>query len=358
VHARLASRLALAAVVGGLALASWGGSQHAAGAPAPAATRSAWVEQQVRFRAGGMTIYGTYRHPRGGATHLPAALLIAGSGPTDRNGNQRDGLPGSVDTLRTLAHWLSDDGVASLRYDKLGSGRTGLGRFRKRLRSIGLGVFEQEAAGALRYLAARPGVDTRRLTVIGHSEGALFALLMATRHAAAVPPIHALGLVEPLSRRYLDVIDAQVEAQLASPQVPADQAAQIRRALRANIASLRSSGTISTDVPSALASLFNPSSARFLAEADRYDPAKLAARLAPHTPAIVTCSDADVQVSCGDVDHLIAGLKRSRAARDVVRLKGVDHVLKEDPSGVNYHAALPFSAQLRRELAAFVAARR
>jgi hypothetical protein len=73
---------------------------------------------------------------------------------------------------------------------------------------------------------------------------------------------------------------------------------------------------------------------------------------------IVTCSDADVQVSCGDVDHLVAGLKRSHAARDVVRLKGVDHVLKEDPSGVSYHAALPFSAQLRRELAAFVAAHR
>ncbi len=72
---------------------------------------------------------------------MPAVLLIAGSGPTDRNGNSSVEL-GPINTLKTLADWLSLDGVASLRYDKLGSGETGLGPFAKRIDSIGVKPFE------------------------------------------------------------------------------------------------------------------------------------------------------------------------------------------------------------------------
>lgn len=295
----------------------------------------------------------------GRAKHVPAALLIAGSGPTDRDGNN-PGIPGAANTLRTLADWLSADGFASLRYDKLGSGRTGLGRYRTRLRSIGLGVFEQEAAGALTYLASRPGIDTDRLTVIGHSEGALMALLLATGHAGRTPPIHSLGLIEPLSGRYLDIIDRQVRAQLSSPQVSAAGAARLRRALRAAIVALRRSGTVADDLPAELEPVFNPSAIRFLAEADRQDAAALAARLTAHLPVIVSCSDADIQVSCHDVQRLVAGLRRAPTDNHVVRLAGVNHVLKEDTSrtAARYGASLPFSRQLRRALHGFVTADR
>lgn len=97
-------------------------------------------------------------------------LLIAGSGPTDRNGNSPL-LPGPVDTLKTVADWLSADGAASLRYDKLGSGQTGLGRFATNPGAIGIAPFEQEAVAALNFLADQRGVDRSRLSVIGHSEG-------------------------------------------------------------------------------------------------------------------------------------------------------------------------------------------
>ena len=81
------------------------------------AAKTTWIDQPVSFKAGGVTVYATYRHPATTpAQAMPAVLLIAGSGPTDRNGNSKL-LPGPVGTLQTLADWFSADGVATLRYD-------------------------------------------------------------------------------------------------------------------------------------------------------------------------------------------------------------------------------------------------
>ena len=177
-------RLALVLAVAGLGLASACGQGSAVGS-SPMAASQRWVDQPVSFEAGGLTVYATYRRPAAraagatGNSSVPSVLLIAGSGPTDRNGNSPL-LPGLVNTLEVIADWLSADGVASLRYDKLGSGRTGLGPYASRPGAIGIGPFEQEAAAGLRFLARQPGVDRDRLAVIGHSEGALFALLLAT----------------------------------------------------------------------------------------------------------------------------------------------------------------------------------
>ena len=317
-----------------------------------------WVEQRVSFRAGGITIYGTFRHPRTGAGRVPAALLIAGSGPTDRNGNSPL-IPGTVNTLKTLADWLSLDGVASLRYDKLGSGQTGLGRYASHPERIGIGPFEQEAAAALSFLARQRGVDRGRLAVLGHSDGALFALLLATGAAGPTPPIHALGLLEPLAVRYLDIISIQVKGQVSAAlragQITPSEAAKIERSLASAIHSLRTTGKVPLNLPDGLGKVLNPTSALFLSQADRHVPAKLAARLARHLPVIVSCSNADIQVTCGEVDHLVIGLTRAHANTDFVRLRDVDHVLKQDPShtGANYGAPLPFSKQLQTALQKF-----
>jgi len=131
-------------------------------------------------------------------------LLIAGSGPTDRNGNSSLEA-GPVNTLKTLADWLSQDGVASLRYDKLGSGKTGLGPYTLDPRRSACRSTSKRRA--VRWSSSQgKDVNDHELGVFGHSEGGLFALLLATGHAGSTPPIHALGLFEPLSQRYLDLI--------------------------------------------------------------------------------------------------------------------------------------------------------
>jgi uncharacterized protein len=83
----------------------------------------------------------------------------------------------------------------------------------------------------------------------------------------------------------------------------------------------------------------------------------MAARLSAHTPVLVTCSNADIQVSCSEVDRVVAALAASHAATDFLRLNGVDHVLKVDSSrtATEYTAPLPFSPQLKDALRAFVA---
>jgi hypothetical protein len=130
-----------------------------------------WVAQPVTFQAGGVTIYGTYTHPRHApAQTLAAAVLLGGSGTaTDRNDDgtltASNGLSvwqGNRDMLEAVANWLSADGVASLRYDKLGSGRTGWGRYAGHTDQVGLQTYEQEAVAALRFLARQPQVSPSR----------------------------------------------------------------------------------------------------------------------------------------------------------------------------------------------------
>jgi dienelactone hydrolase len=180
--------------------------------PAPAA---GWVAQAVTFAAGRMTIYGTYTHPRAAAARVPGALLIQGSGNTDRNDNE----PGFVvNTLAAAANWLSQDGVATLRYDKLASGETGAGPYAAHPDSVGIAPYEQEAAAALRFLARQSQVDPSRLAVVGHSEGGLYALLLATGLAGTVPSVHALVLLESQRLTILDHIHQQITAQVTAQQ--------------------------------------------------------------------------------------------------------------------------------------------
>jgi uncharacterized protein len=108
--------------------------------------------------------------------------------------------------------------------------------------------------------------------------------------------------------------------------------------------------------PYGIGDVLNPTTATFLGQADRYDPATLAAQLPRGTPVLVSCSDADIVISCAQVAHLREGLAQAHATVDSVHLHDVDHVLKVDPSrtGNDYALALPFSPQLKAALAAFV----
>ena len=318
-----------------------------------------WVDQDVSFRSGGLTIYATYRHPVAEKGLVSAVLLIAGSGPTDRDGNSSV-EPGPINTLKTLADWLSLDGVASLRYDKLGSGKTGLGPFVNKIDSIGITPFEQESLSALKFLASQKGVDDQRLGVFGQSEGALFALLLATGHAGSAPAIHALGLLEPLSLRYLSLItvqvDAQVAAQLKAGAITKKLADTVDTTLDEAVTRLRATGKVKEDLPYGLDSVLNAATAKFLYQSDQFDPMSLAATVPAATAVFLTCSNDDVQVSCSQVERIAQGLSSAGASVQFVHLVGVDHVLKVDPSGsaANYTKNLAFSPALQRALQQFV----
>jgi alpha-beta hydrolase superfamily lysophospholipase len=320
----------------------------------PALARG-WVAEPVTFDAGGVTIYGTYTRPSvAAAGSLPGALLIVGGG---HNG------PGDpYNTLQAVANWLSADGIASLRYDKLTTGKTGWDGSAADPARVGMQPFKQEAAAALAFLARQRSIDRRRLAVFGHSEGGLYALLLATGGLGEnAPRVHALGLLEPLSIRVLDLIDEWVTAQVASARqaghLSAPQANSIKTTVARAIASLRTTGAFPRDLPDWVASEFGFDAAAQLynAQKDHYDPAAVAAKLTPQMPVFLTCSNADYEVSCGDVDHLAAGLMLAPAKLDIVHLDDVDHFLREDPSRGSgpYTKPLAFSPQLESALRAF-----
>lgn len=301
-----------------------------------------WVDDEVTFVADGLTIHGTYRHQQG-AGPGPAALFISESGPTDRNGD--NAVVGPIGTMRQLAEELSEHGTASLRYDKVGTGKTGLGPYERRPNDVISAVYTSGADAAVRFLAGQPGTDKARISVYGLGEGTIHAMTLATDTAPGAPKIHALGLFEPLSGRYLDIITNRVRG---------DASAQTMAAWLATVDEVRTKGTVSARLPEGLSAIVNPGNVKVVAEEDKIDPVALAAKVPAGTPVMLTCSDSDSQATCETEQPLIDALKHT--ALKVVELRGVNHVLHDDPTDSIANLTKPgqISAQVVNALDVFV----
>lgn len=122
----------------------------------------------------GIVLVGTFAKPDDApGARWPVVLLLSGSGAQDRDGSRVE-LPGYA-PFRDIADSLVRAGLAVLRLDDRGTGASG-GRF------AGATTFDfaNDAAAALRWLRAQPDVDARNIALVGHSEGALVAMLAAS----------------------------------------------------------------------------------------------------------------------------------------------------------------------------------
>ncbi len=358
----LRARVAATALLIALSAGCGGGHPHtAASAAASTASGDAGTARELSFRSGPDTLPATLLSPDHAGREVPGALIISGSGPTDRDGNDRQ-FP-HLDTNHNFAGALSGAGVASLRYDKLGSGAAGIGAHPGG-NGIDFDLFAQEALDAYRTLARQPGIDPHRLIVVGHSEGGLFALWLADHLKGTPQAPRMLVLAAPLGRRYLDVVARQLTGQYrqaqTAGQLPAKDAAARIADLHRVIATLRATGKPPAHLADpALAPALNPMNVAFLVQADRLDPAALARRLGPSLPVLVLRGTKDVQVDSGDVDHLMQGLAADRAA---VRadIPDADHLFKlvtgtPNPSVDYANAGRPFAPQVAPRLASFLA---
>ena len=315
-----------------------------------------WVEDEVTFDADGLTIHGTYRHVKDGPKG-PAALLISESGKTDRNGD--NAVAGPVGNMRQLADYLSGKGIATLRYDKVGTGKTGLGPYEHKKADVGSAVYTAGAKSAVRYLASQPGTDTSAISVYALGEGTVHALQLAVDTTPGAPRIQALGLFQPLSGRYLDIITGRVrtsvDADVKSGAKTRQQADDVLNAWNAAVDEARTKGTAPAQLPEGLSAILNPSNVKAVVEADSVDPLALAPRVPAGTPVLLTCSDSDAQAYCGSEQHIIDAL--GHTALTVVELKGVNHVLRDDSTDnvANYARQDPLSPQLVTALDGFIA---
>jgi hypothetical protein len=220
-------------------------------------------------------------------------------------------------------------------------------------------VYTAGATAAARFLAGQPGTDANRISVYAIGEGTIHAMSVADDTSPGAPRIHSLGLLQPLSARYLDLITGRVDADLEAAvrtgaKTPA-QAEQVRAAWRAAVAQARTAGTTPAKLPDGLSAILNAGNVKAVVEADAIDPLDLAARIPAATPVLLTCSDSDAQANCADMKPLAAAL--AHTALQFVEFSGVNHVLRDDPSDnvSGYAKKAPLSPQLVAALDEFIA---
>ncbi|GAG44911.1 unnamed protein product, partial [marine sediment metagenome] len=129
-------------------------------------------EQEVTFNSSGITLAGTLTVPAGASKPVPAVLFVHASGPVDRDGNVA-GV--ETDIFRDLAHSLSQAGIASLRYDKRGTGESeGVSS------DSSMNDLLTDARIGLSALQACEKVDDQSCFLIGYSEGGILAPIIAS----------------------------------------------------------------------------------------------------------------------------------------------------------------------------------
>jgi len=259
------------------------------------------MEQSVQTPTG--ELYGTLTVPILKGT-FPVALIIAGSGPTDRNGNNAQMKNNS---LQLLAHELAAQGIASLRYDKRGIGASkGALISEENLR------FENYAEDAKAW-ASQLKADSRfnKLIIIGHSEGSLLGML-ACEQADAFVSLAGAG-------RPIDVIlKEQLAVQLKGKK-------KLLRAANEGISKLKQ-GKLVEDAPVELFGLFRPSVQPYMMSWMKYDPAVEISKL--KIPIVIIQGSTDLQVQVKDAELLHAASPGSR----YILIEGMNHIFKLAPS--------------------------
>ncbi|NML41974.1 DUF3887 domain-containing protein [Chitinophaga sp. G-6-1-13] len=276
------------------------------------------------------TIHGTLTLPVSNGP-VPVVLLIAGSGPTDRNGNNNMGLKTNV--YKMLAETLQADGIACVRYDKRGVAASATG---KPETDISFEGTVNDAAGFIKMLKA----DKRfsRVIVAGHSEGSMIGML-AIQRSAADEFISIAGAGEP--------IDVILQRQLGAQSPP------LAAKAKSMLDSLKQGHKVVNTEP-ALQGLFYPAVQPYIMSWVKYDPEKEIGKL--KIPILIIQGNTDAQVSVNDAKHL----KQGAPAAQLKIIDQMNHVLKVAPAsgGVNdityADPSKPLSTQFVKEVESFI----
>ena len=254
---------------------------------------------------GSATLYGTLLVPANRGA--PVALLIAGSGPTDRDGNTPL-LPGKNNSLRYLAEALAERGIASLRYDKRGIGQSRVAELNEA--DLRFDDYVDDATAWGRRLAADRRFSS--VVVIGHSEGSLIGMLAAPAIPAS-KVVSIAGAGAPAGAVIIRQLSTQVQ-----PSLLAQATAALDKLER---------GELLDTVPPGLFALFRPSVQPYLISWLKHDPRAVAGRLG--APLLVIQGTHDIQVLEEDARAIAAANPRATLSL----IQGMNHVLKQSPAG-------------------------
>jgi|GEM_PF-1021825 len=265
--------------------------------------RATAAESLIQAQGPKGPLVGTMRAPA--SPNAPVVLIVPGSGPVDRDGNNPVGLQAS--TYRLLAEGLETRGIASVRIDK-----RGLYGSHAAVSDANAVTINDYAADVHTWASAiRDRTGAACVWVLGHSEGGLVALV------AAQDPVDICGLilVSAAGRPLGDVLREQLKSNPANAPV-------LDQALTA-IAQLEARKRVDTStMHPALLPLFRPEVQGFVINELSFDPAQLVAPF--RKPVLIVQGNRDIQVAVADAERLQQALPAAKLAI----LPDTNHVLK------------------------------
>lgn len=290
------------------------------------------LQRPISLDTGTGELFGTLLLPKS-AKPVPVVLIIAGSGPTDRDGNNSDG--GRNDSMKRLALILAKHNIASVRYDKRGVAASRPATPDERDLSI-----EKYVDDAVAW-AAKLKTDSRLgpLILMGHSEGALVATLAAER-AGAVALISVAGTGRPVDQ----VVREQLQDRLPPPLLARSE--QLIEEIKA--------GKTDNDVPEPLQVVFRPSVQPYLISLFRQNPTAAFGQL--KIPTLIIQGRNDMQVGVGDAELL----HKAKPDSQLAIIDGMNHVLRIVPMDMKRQLAsykdpqLPLASEVTDRILKFL----
>ena len=263
------------------------------------------VESPFVITSGALSLPGTLTLPARSSGKIPVALVVAGSGPTDRNGNSAGALraQNNSNLYAILAWQLAERGIASVRYDKRGIGDN---LKKLDLSSTTIDDFIGDVIAGAQALAA----DGRfsRVVLVGHSEGAELVLQAVNRGAPASGIVMAAGAGRPI---------AVILREQLSKQFPSGEMAKWDSAFARYLR-----GEDPGDVHQMLRPFFQPVNRKFMQTWAQYDPAAEIARV--KVPVLIVQGGRDLQITEADARVL----KAAQPAAGLVLIPAANHVFR------------------------------
>ncbi|MDY0286116.1 MAG: alpha/beta fold hydrolase [Bacteroidia bacterium] len=256
--------------------------------------------QEVQLDTGTGTLYGTLVIPENTSPEI-LVLLHAGSGPTDRDGNQAFMKNNS---LKLIAQALAENGIASLRYDKRGIAASSAAMISEET------LLFEDYVNDLRAWIEKMSREYKfkSLVVAGHSEGALIGLLACRDNPQVNRYISIAGPARPADELLLSQLN--------------DQGPGVAEMVAPYINELKQGNRIS-NIPASLSALFRPSVQPYLISWFRYTPAQEIKNLT--IPVLILQGNKDIQVAVSEAEMLHNAAPDSR----LVVIKNMNHVLKK-----------------------------
>ena len=297
-------------------------------------------DEAVTIPATGFNLAGTITKPANAKEPLPALVLIGGSGPTDR-----DETVAGIPVFGQLARDLVAAGFLVVRYDKRGVGQSG-----GRTESVTIADYAEDARSVVLWLEKRKDVNKQRIGLVGHSEGALVAMLTAGRERGKVS---AIALIAGPSTNGATIVLEQQKHLLDLMKVDDAQRAE-KVALQEKVNAAVMTGRGWQDLPEAARKVADtPWFYSFLT----FDPAR--AMKDTRQPVLIVQGELDTQVKPYHADQLLefAKARKTEASAEVVKVPGVNHLLVPAKTGeVTEYPQLGSDAKVAPQIGAAIAA--